>query len=94
MPACTSRLLLPLISSLLGGFPKQTKSELMSVMKSSSTTTGEQQNHIKGIVTHARRYIQYNVYDNLFEVSRKYFPPICPVGRGTYGIVCTEVVMS
>ena len=60
----------------------------MSVMESSSTTTtAEQQNHIKGILTHGGRYIQYNIYGNLFEVSRKYVPPIRPVGRGAYGIV-------
>ncbi|KAJ0914351.1 putative mitogen-activated protein kinase CMGC-MAPK family [Helianthus annuus] len=38
--------------------------------------------------THSGRYVQYNVYGNLFEVSRKYVPPIRPVGRGAYGIVC------
>nr|GEW39004.1 mitogen-activated protein kinase homolog MMK2 [Tanacetum cinerariifolium] len=32
--------------------------------------------------------IEYNVYGNLFEVSKKYVPPIRPVGRGAYGIVC------
>ncbi|KAJ0739940.1 putative mitogen-activated protein kinase [Helianthus annuus] len=37
--------------------------------------------------THSGRYVQYNVYGNLFEVSRKYVPPIRPVGRGAYGIV-------
>lgn len=66
----------------------------MSVMESSSTTTDQQQHHqqshIKGIVTHGGRYVQYNVYGNLFEVSRKYVPPIRPVGRGAYGIVWYE----
>lgn len=45
------------------------------------------ENNIKGIPTHGGRYIQYNIYGNLFEVSRKYVPPIRPVGRGAYGIV-------
>lgn len=44
-------------------------------------------NNIKGVPTHGGRYVQYNVYGNLFEVSRKYVPPIRPVGRGAYGIV-------
>lgn len=42
---------------------------------------------VKGVPTHGGRYVQYNVYGNLFEVSRKYVPPIRPVGRGAYGIV-------
>ncbi|KAK4785833.1 hypothetical protein SAY86_002522 [Trapa natans] len=33
-------------------------------------------------------YVQYNVLGNAFEVSAKYVPPIQPVGRGAYGIVC------
>ncbi|KAK9940291.1 hypothetical protein M0R45_016959 [Rubus argutus] len=33
-------------------------------------------------------YVQYNLLGNLFQVSAKYVPPINPVGRGAYGIVC------
>ncbi|PRQ33809.1 putative mitogen-activated protein kinase CMGC-MAPK family [Rosa chinensis] len=33
-------------------------------------------------------YVQYNLLGNLFQVSAKYVPPISPVGRGAYGIVC------
>lgn len=44
----------------------------------------------RGVPTHGGRYIQYNVYGNLFEVPRKYTPPIRPVGRGAYGIVWYE----
>ncbi|KAH1199793.1 Mitogen-activated protein kinase MMK2 [Glycine max] len=39
---------------------------------------------IRGVHTHGGRYVQYNIYGNLFEVSRKYVPPIRPVGRGAY----------
>jgi hypothetical protein len=42
---------------------------------------------IKGTHTHGGRYVQYNVYGNLFEVSAKYVPPIRPVGRGSCGII-------
>lgn len=42
---------------------------------------------IKRVLTHGGRYVQYNVYGNLFEVSSKYVPPIRPIGRGAYGIV-------
>ncbi|CAL5003978.1 unnamed protein product [Urochloa decumbens] len=46
---------------------------------------------IKGTHTHGGRYVQYNVYGNLFEVSAKYVPPIRPVGRGACGIICAAV---
>ncbi|OMP00358.1 hypothetical protein COLO4_12757 [Corchorus olitorius] len=55
------------------------------------SSTGSGEHSIKGIPTHGGRYVQYNVYGNLFEVSRKYVPPIRPVGRGAYGIVCAAV---
>ncbi|XP_043696614.1 mitogen-activated protein kinase homolog NTF6-like [Telopea speciosissima] len=43
---------------------------------------------VKGVLTDDSRYVQYNLLGNLFEVSAKYVPPIHPVGRGAYGIVC------
>jgi hypothetical protein len=54
-------------------------------MDSSSGGGGGAQ--IKGMATHGGRYVLYNVYGNLFEVSAKYAPPIRPIGRGAYGIV-------
>ncbi|KAF2315275.1 hypothetical protein GH714_038668 [Hevea brasiliensis] len=55
------------------------------------SSSGPGERNIRGIPTHGGRYVQYNVYGNLFEVSRKYVPPIRPVGRGAYGIVCAAV---
>ncbi|XP_012567902.1 mitogen-activated protein kinase 4 isoform X2 [Cicer arietinum] len=46
---------------------------------------------IKKVLTHRGRYVQYNLYGNLFELSCKYVPPLRPIGRGAYGIVCTAV---
>lgn len=43
--------------------------------------------NIKGVLTHGGRYVHYNIYGNLFQVSSKYVPPIRPVGRGASGIV-------
>ncbi|CAM8889350.1 unnamed protein product [Rhodiola kirilowii] len=43
---------------------------------------------VKGIPSHGGRYVRYNILGDLFEVSSKYVPPIQPVGRGAYGIVC------
>ncbi|GAV71378.1 Pkinase domain-containing protein [Cephalotus follicularis] len=42
----------------------------------------------KGIPTYEGRFVQYNILGNIFEVPAKYVPPIHPVGRGAYGIVC------
>ncbi|CAN6463178.1 unnamed protein product [Victoria cruziana] len=41
------------------------------------------------IPTHGGRYVQYNIFGNNFEVTSKYTPPIVPIGRGAYGIVCS-----
>ncbi|KAI4376146.1 hypothetical protein MLD38_013937 [Melastoma candidum] len=46
---------------------------------------------IKGVLTHGGKYVQYNVYGNLFEVNTKYVPPLRPIGRGAYGLVCAAV---
>ncbi|KAM7476451.1 hypothetical protein LguiB_023694 [Lonicera macranthoides] len=63
----------------------------MSVESSSAASSVDTNNNIKGVATHGGRYVQYNVHGNLFEVSRKYVPPIRPVGRGAFGIVCAAV---
>ncbi|XVF68636.1 hypothetical protein PTKIN_Ptkin11bG0017300 [Pterospermum kingtungense] len=42
----------------------------------------------RGIPTYDGRYVRYNILGNTFEVPSKYVPPIHPVGRGAYGIVC------
>ncbi|KAF7823469.1 mitogen-activated protein kinase 3 [Senna tora] len=39
--------------------------------------------------THGGKFIQYNIFGNLFEVTAKYRPPIMPIGRGAYGLVCS-----
>ncbi|KAL1361665.1 hypothetical protein HN51_010002 [Arachis hypogaea] len=41
------------------------------------------------VPTHGGQFIQYNIFGNLFEVTAKYRPPIMPIGRGAYGIVCS-----
>ncbi|KAG2295897.1 hypothetical protein Bca52824_042566 [Brassica carinata] len=51
------------------------------------SSSGSTDHCIKVVPTHGGRYIQYNVYGQLFEVSRKYVPPICPIGRGACGII-------
>ncbi|RVX09808.1 Mitogen-activated protein kinase-like MMK2 [Vitis vinifera] len=58
---------------------------------SMESSAGSVEGNIRGVSTHGGRYVQYNVYGNLFEVSRKYVPPIRPVGRGAYGIVCAAM---
>ncbi|XP_010521794.1 PREDICTED: mitogen-activated protein kinase 13 isoform X2 [Tarenaya hassleriana] len=41
-----------------------------------------------GIPMYDGKYIMYDVLGNIFTVTSKYIPPIQPVGRGAYGIVC------
>ncbi|XP_057477266.1 mitogen-activated protein kinase 6-like [Actinidia eriantha] len=57
----------------------------------SSSAAGGNTSTVKGVHTHGGRYVRYNVYGNFFEVSNKYVPPIRPIGRGAYGIVCAAV---
>nr|ABB51133.1 mitogen-activated protein kinase 2 [Rheum australe] len=41
------------------------------------------------VSTYGGQFIQYNIFGNMFEVTAKYRPPILPIGRGAYGIVCS-----
>lgn len=43
--------------------------------------------HIPATLSHGGRFIQYNIFGNIFEVTSKYKPPIMPIGKGAYGIV-------
>nr|GME19792.1 mitogen-activated protein kinase homolog MMK1 [Ipomoea batatas] len=43
------------------------------------------------VQTHGGQYVQYDIFGNLFEVTSKYAPPITPIGRGAYGIVCSAL---
>ncbi|XP_043700745.1 mitogen-activated protein kinase homolog NTF6-like [Telopea speciosissima] len=43
---------------------------------------------VRGVPTHGGSYVLYNLLGTLFEVSAKYIPPVHPVGRGAYGMVC------
>ncbi|CAI5509525.1 unnamed protein product [Closterium sp. Naga37s-1] len=46
---------------------------------------------IVGVPTYDGAYTQYDIYGNMFEVTAKYVPPIRPIGRGAYGIVCSAI---
>ncbi|XAR55087.1 Mitogen-activated protein kinase [Bertholletia excelsa] len=59
----------------------------MAAESSSVSSDGK----IRGVFTHGGRYVRYNVYGNYFEVSNKYVPPLRPIGRGAYGMVCAAV---
>lgn len=43
--------------------------------------------NIPAMLSHGGRFIQYNIFGNIFEVTAKYKPPIMPIGKGAYGIV-------
>ncbi|KAI3441769.1 uncharacterized protein J3R85_001801 [Psidium guajava] len=73
-------------------FPPLTPPSRSSMESSGSGAAASSAEHsVRGIPTHGGRYVQYNVYGNLFEVSRKYVPPIRPIGRGAYGLVCAAM---
>ncbi|XP_021814026.1 mitogen-activated protein kinase homolog MMK1 isoform X1 [Prunus avium] len=46
---------------------------------------------IPATLSHGGRFIQYNIFGNVFEVTAKYKPPIMPIGKGAYGIVCSAL---
>ncbi|KAJ0021218.1 hypothetical protein Pint_32252 [Pistacia integerrima] len=50
---------------------------------------GGQTSDFPAVQTHGGQFIQYNIFGNLFEITAKYRPPIMPIGRGAYGIVCS-----
>lgn len=81
------RFLLPISKSLLGFFFFFFNFTQNSTTPAMELGSGSTDHNIRGVPTHGGRYVQYNIYGNLFEVSRKYVPPIRPVGRGAYGIV-------
>ncbi|XP_023909154.2 mitogen-activated protein kinase 3 [Quercus suber] len=60
----------------------------MADMNQNVAATG-QYGEFPAVQTHGGQFIQYNIFGNLFEVTAKYRPPILPIGRGAYGIVCS-----
>ncbi|KAF5728773.1 hypothetical protein HS088_TW21G00926 [Tripterygium wilfordii] len=40
--------------------------------------------NIPATLSHGGRFIQYNIFGNIFEVTAKYKPPIMPIGKGAY----------
>jgi mitogen-activated protein kinase 6 len=61
-----------------------------TVMSDAAPPVPQQQMGIENIpatLSHGGRFIQYNIFGNMFEVTAKYKPPIMPIGKGAYGIV-------
>ncbi|RRT48213.1 hypothetical protein BHE74_00031793 [Ensete ventricosum] len=46
---------------------------------------------VQATPSHGGRFVQYNIFGNIFEVISKYQPPIMPIGKGAYGIVCSAL---
>ncbi|CAA2989116.1 mitogen-activated kinase 3 [Olea europaea subsp. europaea] len=53
------------------------------------TGAGGQYPDFPAVATHGGKYIKYNIFENSFEITAKYRPPVMPIGRGAYGIVCS-----
>ncbi|XP_044499151.1 mitogen-activated protein kinase homolog D5-like [Mangifera indica] len=47
--------------------------------------------NIPATLSHGGRFIEDNIFGNIFEVTAKYRPPIMPIGKGAYGIVCSAL---
>ncbi|CAI9755926.1 unnamed protein product [Fraxinus pennsylvanica] len=47
--------------------------------------------HTPAMLSHGGRFTQYNIFGNIFEVTSKYKPPILPIGKGAYGVVCSAL---
>ncbi|KAJ8448311.1 hypothetical protein Cgig2_021939 [Carnegiea gigantea] len=60
-------------------------------MDSSEAAKVKEEGNIEGEIKHGGRYVVYNLHGSLFEVSSKYVPPIRPIGRGAYGLVCAAI---
>ena len=54
----------------------------------------QQQISIPATFSHGGRFIQYNIFGNVFEVTAKYKPPIMPIGKGAYGIVWYVIILQ
>ncbi|CAN8255012.1 unnamed protein product [Cochlearia groenlandica] len=52
-------------------------------------TSGGQYTDFPTMQTHDGKFISYDIFGSLFEITSKYLPPIIPIGRGAYGIVCS-----
>ncbi|KAL1203254.1 Mitogen-activated protein kinase 3 [Cardamine amara subsp. amara] len=50
---------------------------------------GGQFTDFPAVQTHGGQFICYDIFGSLFEITSKYRPPIIPIGRGAYGIVCS-----
>lgn len=60
-------------------------------MDSSEAAKVKEEGNIEGEIKHEGHYVVYNLHGSLFEVSAKYVPPIRPIGRGAYGLVCAAI---
>ncbi|KAI3847389.1 hypothetical protein MKX03_023527 [Papaver bracteatum] len=58
---------------------------------SASEGGGGGMENIPATLSHGGKFIQYNIFGNIFEVTAKYKPPIMPIGKGAYGIVCSAL---
>ncbi|RZC46696.1 hypothetical protein C5167_039641 [Papaver somniferum] len=57
----------------------------------SASEGGGGMENIPATLSHGGKFIQYNIFGNIFEVTAKYKPPIMPIGKGAYGIVCSAL---
>ncbi|XP_019056765.1 PREDICTED: mitogen-activated protein kinase 6-like isoform X2 [Tarenaya hassleriana] len=77
-----------------GGGPQPADTDMTEAVGGSVPSAAAQMpgiENIPAILSHGGRFIQYNIFGNIFEVTAKYKPPIMPIGKGAYGIVCSAM---
>lgn len=66
----------------------------MSMSDPTQINANDQFNDFPAISTHGGQFNQYNIFRNVFEVTKKYRPPIIPIGRGAYGVVWYVILIN
>ncbi|KAF3783691.1 Mitogen-activated kinase-like protein [Nymphaea thermarum] len=74
-----------------GGAPDTVMAEAHPLPPAENNGPAAALDNIPSIPSHGGRFIQYNIFGNIFEVTAKYKPPIMPIGKGAYGIVCSAM---
>lgn len=69
----------------------QNQNDYLPLYGSEGIAVAAGENGIGGLFTHGGRFLQYNLFGNLFDVTAKFRPPIKPISRGAYGIVCSAL---
>ncbi|KAL4204954.1 hypothetical protein AMTRI_Chr01g112280 [Amborella trichopoda] len=69
--------------------PPEQKDVVMGESEMAQPNTQQPGMDVPSVTTHGGRFVQYDIFGNVFEVTAHYQLPIMPIGKGAYGIVCS-----